>query len=41
MEVRGDRTMNLREASGRPAWALGGDWHSYLRIDRIGQYLYG
>ena len=27
MEVTGDRTMKLREASGRPAWALGEDWH--------------
>jgi hypothetical protein len=26
-EVTGDRTMKLREASGRPAWALGDDWH--------------
>ena len=27
MEVTGDRTMKLREASGRPAWAVGDDWH--------------
>jgi hypothetical protein len=27
MEVKGDRTMKLREASGRPAWAVGDDWH--------------
>ena len=27
MEVTGDRTMKLREASGRPAWAVGEDWH--------------
>jgi hypothetical protein len=27
MEVQGDRTMKLREASGRPAWAVGDDWH--------------
>ena len=27
MEVEGDRTMKLREASGRPAWAVGEDWH--------------
>jgi hypothetical protein len=27
MEVKGDRTMKLREASGRPAWAVGEDWH--------------
>jgi hypothetical protein len=27
MEVSGDRTMKLREASGRPAWAVGEDWH--------------
>ena len=26
-EVKGDRTMKLREASGRPAWAVGEDWH--------------
>ncbi len=27
MEVQGDRTMKLREANGRPAWAVGDDWH--------------
>jgi hypothetical protein len=27
MDVTGDRTMKLREASGRPAWAVGEDWH--------------
>jgi hypothetical protein len=27
MEVEGDRTMKLREANGRPAWAVGEDWH--------------
>ena len=27
MEVSGDRTMKLREASGRPVWAVGEDWH--------------
>jgi len=27
MEVTGDRTMKLREVSGRPAWAVGEDWH--------------
>jgi len=27
MEVTGDRTMKLREASGRTAWAVGEDWH--------------
>ena len=27
MEVKGDRTMKLRETSGRPAWAVGDDWH--------------
>jgi hypothetical protein len=26
-EVVGDRTMKLRAASGRPAWAVGEDWH--------------
>ncbi len=26
-EVKGDRTMKLREASGRPVWAVGDDWH--------------
>jgi hypothetical protein len=27
MEVSGDRTMKLREDNGRPAWAVGDDWH--------------
>ena len=27
MEVEGDRTMKLRAANGRPAWAVGTDWH--------------
>jgi hypothetical protein len=27
MAVTGDRTMKLREANGRPAWAVGDDWH--------------
>jgi len=27
MEVSGDRTMKLRAADGRPAWAVGEDWH--------------
>ena len=27
MEVEGDRTMKLRAATGRPAWAVGNDWH--------------
>ena len=27
MEVQGDRTMKLRDSSGRPAWAKGDDWH--------------
>lgn len=26
-EVRGDRHMTLRAADGRPAWAVGQDWH--------------
>ncbi len=26
-EVAGDRAMKLREANGRPAWAIGDDWH--------------
>jgi hypothetical protein len=26
-EMSGDRTMKLREADGRPAWAVGDDWH--------------
>ena len=29
MEVQGDRTMKLRAANGRPAWAAGDDWHSH------------
>ncbi len=27
MKVEGDRTMKLRAANGRPAWAVGEDWH--------------
>lgn len=27
MEVKGDRSMKLRAADGRPAWAVGEDWH--------------
>lgn len=27
MEVEGDRLMKLRDRSGRPAWAVGDDWH--------------
>lgn len=27
-KVTGDRTMKLREASGRPVWADGADWHA-------------
>jgi hypothetical protein len=27
MELEGDRTMKLRAANGRPAWAEGEDWH--------------
>jgi len=27
MAVEGDRTMKLRAANGRPAWAVGEDWH--------------
>ena len=26
-ELKGDRTMKLREAGGRPLWAVGEDWH--------------
>ncbi len=26
-ELEGDRTMKLREANGRPVWAVGDDWH--------------
>ena len=29
MKVTGDRSMQLREASGRPAWAVGDDWHTH------------
>ncbi len=28
MEVAGDRTMILRDRNGRPAWAVGDDWHA-------------
>ena len=28
-EMRGDRTMKLREENGRPAWAVGNDWHAH------------
>jgi hypothetical protein len=35
MEVKGDRTMHLREASGRPAWAVGEDWHVRSTPGRI------
>lgn len=27
-EVRGDRNMHLRDPNGRPAWAVGDDWHA-------------
>lgn len=27
-EVRGDRSMRLRDPNGRPAWAVGDDWHA-------------
>jgi hypothetical protein len=27
MEMIGDRSMKLRDGSGRPAWAVGDDWH--------------
>ena len=27
MEMTGDRSMKLRNGSGRPAWAVGDDWH--------------
>jgi len=27
MEMTGDRSMKLRDGSGRPAWAVGDDWH--------------
>ena len=29
MEVTGDRSMKLRDRSGRPAWAVGDDWHTH------------
>ena len=35
MEVEGDRTMKLREASGRPAWAVGDDWHVHSPSKKI------
>jgi hypothetical protein len=35
MEVGGDRTMKLREASGRPAWAVGEDWHVHSPARKI------
>jgi hypothetical protein len=35
MEVTGDRTMKLREASGRPAWAVGEDWHVHTPARKI------
>ena len=35
MEVEGDRTMKLREASGRPAWAVGEDWHVHSPAKKI------
>lgn len=35
MEVSGDRTMILREASGRPAWAEGEDWHVHSPSRKI------
>ena len=35
MEVTGDRTMKLREASGRPAWAVGDDWHVHSPSKKI------
>jgi len=28
VKVEGDRTMKLREANGRPLWAVGNDWHA-------------
>jgi hypothetical protein len=34
-EVTGDRTMKLREASGRPAWAVGEDWHVHAPARKI------
>lgn len=35
MEVEGDRTMKLRAANGRPAWAEGEDWHVRSTSRRI------
>ena len=35
MEVTGDRTMKLREANGRPAWAVGEDWHVHSSSRKI------
>jgi len=35
MEVTGDHTMKLREASGRPAWAAGEDWHVHSPSRKI------
>ena len=35
MEVTGDRTMKLRQASGRPAWAVGEDWHVHSPARKI------
>jgi hypothetical protein len=35
MEVEGDRTMRLRDASGRPAWAVGEDWHVHSPSRKI------
>jgi hypothetical protein len=35
MEVTGDRTMKLREANGRPAWAVGEDWHVHSPAKKI------
>ena len=35
MEVKGDRSMKLREANGRPAWAVGEDWHVRSNSRRI------
>lgn len=35
MEVEGDRTMKLREANGRPAWAVGEDWHVHSPAKKI------
>ena len=35
MEVEGDRNMKLREANGRPAWAVGEDWHIHSASRKI------